>query len=224
MESFKEFKDTFSYGKRNNLNFKFLSHLTEDEAAEFIEGLLYNLGEYFNDGDEGKIIQHIVDGQIKAYSKTAKFTYDEGPFNKLEKKLKDLKIGLVTSSGHFVKGDDPEPFGIKNMTQEEAINNIQEFLKNKPTLSKIPKDTNLDDLNVRHGGYDVRGAKANHNTVIPIEILRNMERDNIIKELGYEVYSFVGACAQKPLIKEIKKSWIKILKEQNLDAVILVPV
>src|SRR6056297_2387096 len=174
MESFKEFKDTFSYGKRNNLNFKFLANLSENEAADFIEKLLYNLGEYFNDGDEGKIMKHIVDGQIKAYSKNAKYTHDEGPFTNFKKELKDSKIGLITSSGHFVVGNDPEPFGMKNMTQEEAINNIQEFLKKKPELSIIPKDTKLEDLNVRHGGYDISGAKTNHNTVIPIEILKDL--------------------------------------------------
>ncbi|MDW7662042.1 MAG: glycine/sarcosine/betaine reductase selenoprotein B family protein [Bacillota bacterium] len=224
MESFKEFKDTFSYGKRNNLNFKFLSHLSEEEAADFIEGLLYKLGKYFNDGDEGKIIQHVVDGQIKAYSKDAKFTYDEGPFTKFEKELKDSKIGLITSSGHFVKGDDPEPFGMKNMTQEEAINNIRESIREKPSLSIIPKDTNLEDLKVRHGGYDISGAETNHNTVIPIEILKELEKNEVIKELGNKIFSFVGACAQKPLIKEIKNSWMEIIKMQNFDAVILVPV
>ncbi|MDW7667962.1 MAG: glycine/sarcosine/betaine reductase selenoprotein B family protein [Bacillota bacterium] len=224
MESFKEFKDTFSYGKRNNLNFKFLSHLTEEEAADFIEGLLYNLGEYFNDGDKSKIIQHVVDGQIKAYSKTAKFTYDEGPFTKFEKELRDSKIGLITSSGHFVEGDDPKPFGTENMNQKEAIERIQEFVREKPSLSVIPKDTKSDDLKVRHGGYDISGAETNHNTVIPIEILRDLETNNVIKELANEIFSFVGACAQKPLIKEIKNSWIEIFKKQNLDAIILVPV
>ncbi len=224
MESFKEFKDTFSYGKRNNLNFKFLSHLSEEEAADFIEKLLYNLGEYFNDGDEDKIIQHIVDGQIKAYSKTAKFTYHEGPFTKFKKELKDSKIGLITSSGHFVEGDDPEPFGTENMSQNEAIERIQEFIREKPSLSIIPKDTKLDDLKVRHGGYDISGAQNNHNTVIPIEILKDLEKNKEIKEFGNEIFSFVGACAQKPLIKEIKNSWMEVIKKQNLDAVLLVPV
>lgn len=224
MESFKEFKDTFSYGKRNNLNFKFLSHLSEEEAANFIEKLLFNIGEYFNDGDECKIIQHVVDGQIKAYSKPAKFIYSEGAFEKFEKELKDSKIGLVTSSGHFVEGDDPEPFGRKNMSQKEAVERIQEFIKEKPSLSIIPKNTNLDDLKVRHGGYDISGAETNHNAVIPIDILKDLEKKQVIKELGDEVYSFVGACAQKPLIKEVKNSWMETIKKQDLDAVILVPV
>jgi len=224
MESFKDFKDTFSYGKRNNLNFKFLAHLSEKEAADFIEKLFYNLGEYFNDGEEGKIIQHIVDGQIKAYSKKSKFTYDEGPFAKFEKELKNSRIGLITSSGHFVAGDDPEPFGTENMNQNEAIERIQEFIREEPSLSVIPKDTKLEELRVRHGGYDISGAETNHNTVIPIEILMDLERKREIKEVGNEIFSFVGACAQKPLIKEIKNSWIEIIKKQNLDAVLLVPV
>ncbi|MGO1469365.1 MULTISPECIES: hypothetical protein [Bacillota] len=41
------------------------------------------------------------------------------------------------------------------MTQQEAINRIGEFIKEKPTLSFIPKDTPVDKLYVRHGGYDI---------------------------------------------------------------------
>ncbi|MGO1469366.1 MULTISPECIES: hypothetical protein [Bacillota] len=40
METFNDFKNSFSYGKRNNLNFKFMSKMTDDEAANFIEELL----------------------------------------------------------------------------------------------------------------------------------------------------------------------------------------
>lgn len=34
MESFEEFKDSFSYGSRNDLTFKFLKRLPPDDAAE----------------------------------------------------------------------------------------------------------------------------------------------------------------------------------------------
>ena len=35
-ESFDEFKGSFSYGSRTDLNFKFLAGLSEEDAARFI--------------------------------------------------------------------------------------------------------------------------------------------------------------------------------------------
>lgn len=61
----------------------------------------------------------------------------------------------MTSSGHFLV--DPEPFGIKNMNQEEAEKHIHKFLKEAPQLSIIPSHVDISALKVRHGGYDVRG-------------------------------------------------------------------
>ncbi|MCZ6519271.1 MAG: hypothetical protein O6853_05675 [Actinobacteria bacterium] len=34
-ESFEEFKDSFAYGSRNDLSFKFLRGISSDEAGEF---------------------------------------------------------------------------------------------------------------------------------------------------------------------------------------------
>jgi len=55
--------------------------------------------------------------------------------------VSDARVALVTSSGHSVAGDDSEPFGVKNMTQEESIPRIAHFLRSKPQLSVIPADT-----------------------------------------------------------------------------------
>ena len=67
-ESFKDFKDSFSYGKRNDLNFKFLSHLSEEQAADFLEGLLKKIGTSLNDGGWDRIIDHLIDGQSLGYA------------------------------------------------------------------------------------------------------------------------------------------------------------
>ncbi|HBH12802.1 MAG TPA: hypothetical protein DDX29_06790 [Clostridiales bacterium] len=196
METFNEFKNAFSYGKRNNLNFKFLSHMTDEQAADFIEGLMERTGMMLNDGNMDKIVEHIIEGQTKAYAGPAKFVFEEGPFEPFAKTLSQSKIGLVTSTGHFVDGDDPAPFGVPNMTQEEAVNRMGEFVREKPALSKIPKDTPINHLRVRHGGYDISGVLTDHGTAFPLEILNMLEKQGRIGELSQLVYSFVGACAQ----------------------------
>ncbi len=223
-ESFEDFKNSFSYGSRNDLNFKFLNALSDSEASRFFRELLWKLGDSLNDGEWSRLISHVVQWQVKGYSQPGKFTYQGGPFVSSPKPLSDSKVALITSSGHFVEGDDPKPFGIPNMTQEEAIRRISDFLKEEPTLSIIPKDTAQENLQVRHGGYDVRGPQTDHNVAFPLERLKELEQRGTIGELSPQAYSFVGACAQTRLLKHTGPQWVSMLKEQAIDTVLLVPV
>ena len=109
------------------------------------------------------------------------------------------------------------------MTQLEAINRIEEFMREKPTLSFIPKDTPVNKLNVRHGGYDISGAQIDPGVVFPIDELRVLERQGVIGQLAKTIYSFAGVCSQGKLKKEINSEWIDHIKEQGLDGIILVP-
>jgi hypothetical protein len=83
----------------------------------------------------------------------------------------------LSSSGHFVEGDDPKPFGMENMSQKEAEDRIIDFLKEEPLLSEIPIQTPENKLRVRHGGYDIHGAKTDPNVNFPITRLRELEDD-----------------------------------------------
>ena len=223
-ESFQDFKNSFSYGSRTDLNFKFLKILSDEDAAEFLQDLLWKLGDAINDGDFDRLVTHVYEGQIRAYSGEPRWVYDKGPFTPLRKPLSKSRLALVTSSGHFVKGHDPEPFGVKNMSWEEATERIAEFLQSEPRMSNIPIDTPAERLRVRHGGYDIRGAQADPNVAFPYERLLELEWDGVIGELMPVAYSFVGACAQVRLLKSTGPDWVRMLQEQRVDAVLLVPV
>jgi D-proline reductase (dithiol) PrdB len=224
-ESFEEFKNSFSYGSRTDLNFKFLRSLSNEEAARFFQELLRKLGDSLDDGKFDRIVEHICEWQASGYGGRVRgWTYDEGPFTALRKPISESRLALLTSSGHFVEGDDPQPFGVQNMTQGEAMERIGEFLKTEPTLSSIPKDTPQEKLRMRHGGYDIRGSWADRNVVFPLERLRELEGEGIIGELSPEAYSFVGACSQQRLLKRVGPQWVKLLQQQRIDAVLLVPV
>ena len=222
-ETFEQFRKSFSYGSRNDLSFKFLANLADSDAAKFIQGLLQKLGDAYDNGDLGRIWEHVVEGQVQGYSSKVEWTYPEGPFQPLKRPLSQCRLVLLTSSGHFVEGDDPQPLGVKNMTQEEAVQRVKEFLKEEPKLSAIPIDTPRERLRVRHGGYDIRGALRDPNVVFPLERLREMEKEGRIGELAPQAYSFVGACAQLRLLKEAGPQWVALLKQQSVDAAILVP-
>ncbi|MBI5714916.1 MAG: hypothetical protein HZC38_16070 [Chloroflexi bacterium] len=223
-ESFEEFKNSFSYGSRSDMNFKFLKNLSDEDASGFFRDLLWKLGEAIDDGDFERVAEHIFQTQALAYAGPSRFIYETGPFTPLTKPLSELRLALFTSSGHFVEGDDPKPFGVENLTQQEAEARINDFLKEEPQLSVIPMDTSEDKLRVRHGGYDVRGARADPNVNFPITRLKELQREGHLSQLHSLAYSFVGACAQLRLLNHTGPDWARLLKEQQIEAVLLVPV
>jgi hypothetical protein len=130
----------------------------------------------------------------------------------------------LTSSGHFLAGDDPNPLGVENMTQTEAELRISEFLRAVPQLSEIPIDTPEDSLRVRHGGYDISGALKDPNVNFPITRLREIQNDGMIGDLFPIAFSFVGACSQLQLMKRSGPEWVQKFKSLSIDGMILVPV
>jgi D-proline reductase (dithiol) PrdB len=223
-ETFSQFKNSFAYGSRSDLNFKFLKNLSDEDAATFLQGLLYQLSDAFDKDDFEALYDHVRTCQARAYAGPSRWTYDEGPFTPLVKPLSKARLALLTSSGHFVEGNDPSPFGIENMTQAEATARIDDFLKEEPVLSAIPSDTPAERLCVRHGGYDIRSAERDPNVAFPLTHLRNLVQEGVIGELAPHAYSFVGACAQTPLIKRTGPRWVEMLRSHAVDGVVLVPV
>ena len=224
-ESIEDFKKSFSYGSRTDLNFKFLAMLSDDQTAKFFQDLLWKLGDAFDDGNFARIVEHVCEWQKRAYfSANKKFTYDDGPFTPLQKSASDSSLVLITSTGHFVEGKDPEPLGTKNMTQQEAIEKIMDFIKEAPQLSTLPVDTPEDKLRVRHGGYDIHGVQADPNVAFPLRRLLELEHEGAVGRLIRHAYSFVGACSQKRLLKQTGPKWIEIFRQQPIDDALLVPV
>lgn len=224
IETLEDFKNSFNYGSRSDLNFKFLRKYSNEEAGNFFQELLWKLGDFLDDGDSSRIIDFIFESQQKGYSGAGKYIYENALFTKPDIPLSQMRLALLTSSGHFVEGDDPKPFGVENMTQQEAEARIIDFIKNEPTLSEIPTKTPINKLKVRHGGYDVRGALADPNVNFPITRLNELQAEGRIGEVFPTAYSFVGACSQIRLQKYTAPKWVKMFQEQNINAVLLVPV
>jgi len=206
------------------MNFKFLEHLSDDQAANFFQELLTRLVDAYDDGDTKPVFEHIRQGQILSYAQEARAAFDSGPFCIMNTPLSETRLMLLTSSGHFAQGDDPMPLGVTNMTQAQAEKQIMSFLKEAPTLSAIPVDIPMDQLRVRHGGYDVRGAKRDPGVSLPLQQLRALSRDNVLAELADPVYSFVGACSQTRLLKTVGPDWVQRFQGIGVDAALLVPV
>ena len=223
-ESFEAFIKSFFYGKRSDLSFKFISELTPENASIFIQGLFKDLMDSLDDDDLERVRQRLLKGQVEGYKEQKNFEYDDGPFHPLQKPLSSIKLTLLTSSGHFLKGRDPKPLGVENMTQEEAERRIFDSLKEAPQLSEIPFDSKSEDLVVRHGGYDIRAALKDPNVSFPYQRMVNLKDQGVFADLTVNAYSFVGACSQKRLLKKTLPDWVDKFVNLGVDAAVLVPV
>lgn len=229
-ESIEELRQSFFYGSRSNLNFKFLKDLSDDEFGRFLEDLLGAVSGSMDTGRAAEIVDVAYRWQVEAYrghlGDPARFPHrhEDTPWATMAKPTGESRVALLTSSGHFVEGDDPKPLGVDGMTQAEAEARITETIKEPPALSAIPSDTSFDRIRVRHGGYPVAAAQADPQVVLPLRIMEQLQTDGVIGEFHHTSYSFVGAAAQGPIKKRIGPEWAERLREEGVDAVLLVPI
>ena len=229
-ETIEELRRSFFYGSRSNLDVKFLKDLSDGEFGDFLEELLAAASATIAHGDPGGVVDALQRWQVQAYrghlGDPADFPHrhDDTPLASLDRPLSEARIGLVTSSGHFVDGDDPEPLGVVDMTQAEAEERIGEFLREAPSLSAIPVDTPAERLRVRHGGYPVAAAPRDHQVALPLGHLRTLAEEGEIGQVAETAYSFVGATSQVRLRRDVAPAWAERLRDDAVDAVLLVPV
>ena len=224
-ETVTELKNSFFYGSRNNLFFKYLGgkNISENEFTNFLENLLNVIVDDIDKDEFGELKQLIFNSQIKGYlpkTNNDKYTYEDTPWTEFKKSLKESRLSLISAGGVFCTDNDPiEP---KGMTQEDAINKISEFLKSPPTLAEIPNNISTKKISIRHPGYDIRAAEQDPNVVFPYEILKNLHKENVFGSYTDNFYSFVGASQQSAIIKTHAPKWAEMLKSHNVDAVLLV--
>ena len=218
-ETLAGFKASFWYGSRNDLHFKFLAKLSDEDAGEFFRQLLETLGDTFDTAEYDRIRRLVWEWQVRAYEdhEAVNFRYPDGPFAPAPS-LSDATVALMSAGGVYVEGEDPTG----GETQEQAVARIGEYLRESPTLVSIPRDVSPRDLRVRHPGYDVRGAERDINCVFPIRALNELARDGVIGEINRRHYSFVGAASQLRLRNEIAPSWGEKLRADGVDVCLLV--
>lgn len=226
-ETFKEYIDSLSYSSRTDLLFKFMKNSTEEAAENLVQAMLREIGEVIDTGDLSSLFKLIYDAQLAAYSppdEDPHWKYDDAPFVPLPKPLSEMKVGLLTSSGHFVEGEPHAPPELSNYTQEEGTQHIGEYGRAKPFLSAVPIDVPQEKLGVHQPGYDIRAAQKDRNTVMPIDRMKEMAAEGVIGEFAPIAYSFIGLTSQMRLTKEDAPQWAERVKDEGWEAAVLVPV
>ncbi len=124
------------------------------------------------------------------------------------KDLKDITVALVTSGGIVPKGN-PD-----HIAASSARNYGEYDLEGVTDLTDAAYET-------AHGGYDQTYANQDPDRVLPVDVLRDMEKEGVIGKLHRFFYSTVGNGTAVGNAKKWGGEIGRKLRDANVQAVIL---
>ena len=127
---------------------------------------------------------------------------------KYEEDLSKAKIALVTSGGIVPKGN---PDHIESSSASKF---------GKYSLEGFEK-LSSSDHQTAHGGYDPVYANDDPNRVLPVDVMREFEKEGVIGELHKYYYATVGNGTSVANAKKYASTFAKELVADGVDAVIL---
>ena len=130
----------------------------------------------------------------------------------MRKPLKECRLALITSSGLVAGNQTPFDKSIRG---------------GDCSFREITSDIETDDLIDTHRShiFDHSGIQQDPNLAFPINRMRECEQKGRIGSLNHRQLSFMGSItARERLIKESIPAALKLLVEDRVDVVLLIPV
>lgn len=122
----------------------------------------------------------------------------------LTKPLNQCKVGFATAGGIHMKSQTPYNTAGDN------------------TFREIPIDTPSSELMVTHGGFDNSDINKDVNAMLPIDRLRELEKDGFIGSLSPVLIGFMGGGGNVDKFRNDTGPKIAaIFKKYNVDIVLL---
>ena len=134
--------------------------------------------------------------------------FDRVEPNPAVKDFKSITVALVTSGGIVPKGN-PDHIESSSASKygEYDITGVND-------LTEATYET-------AHGGYDPVYANADADRVLPVDVMRDFEREGIIGKLHNKFYTTVGNGTSTKNSKQFAAEYAQKLKNDNVQAVIL---
>lgn len=134
--------------------------------------------------------------------------FDNVPPNPAVKDMAKAKVALVTSGGIVPKGN---PDHIESSSASKY---------GKYDIDGV-MDLTAETYETAHGGYDPVYANENADRVLPVDVLRDLEKEGVIGELHRYFYTTVGNGTSVANSKKFAAEFAKELVADGVDAVIL---
>jgi D-proline reductase (dithiol) PrdB len=121
--------------------------------------------------------------------------------------MSECRLGLAASGGVYVAGQ------------------VAFHYKDDTSLREIPADAKTSDPRATHFAYDLSDARRDPNVIFPIDTLRGLAREGIVGSLAGSFQSFMGGIySTRRVLAELAPQLLTRLREEEVDAVLLVPV
>lgn len=134
--------------------------------------------------------------------------FDRVEPNPAVKDLARAKIAIVTSGGIVPKGNPDH-------IESSSASRYGEY-----DITGV-NDLTEETYETAHGGYDPIYANEDSDRVIPVDVLRDMEREGVIGELHHLFYTTTGNGTAVASSKAFAAEFSQKLKADGVDAVIL---
>lgn len=130
-------------------------------------------------------------------------------FARLCRPLREARVGLLTSAGAYVEGD--EPFDVDDPHGD-------------PSFRVIPGDVDLARIRFAHSHYDTSRAEADPNVVLPLVPLRALAADGVIGEVSATHIGMMGFNPHASRVaEESAPRVVERFAEAGADVVLLSP-
>lgn len=134
--------------------------------------------------------------------------FDRVPPQPAVKDISKAVVALVTSGGVVPKGN-PDHIEASNASKYGEYS-----IAGMAALSSADSET-------AHGGYDPTYCNDNPNRVLPVDVLRDMEKEGKIGKLHDKYYTTVGNGTAVKSSKKFASEFVQKLKNDGVQAVIL---
>lgn len=134
------------------------------------------------------------------------------PWTPFKIPIRSARLAIITTAGVHLCADLPY------QTQDEE--------RGDPSYRVIPTETPPEALCVKHHLALVGpGIDGDTNHLLPLHVARQLQQEGVIGALAPEHYSFMGYTPYTPpLLEHTAPEVAQCLREQQVDAVLLIPV
>jgi len=134
--------------------------------------------------------------------------FDRVEPNAAVKDFKAATVAIVTSGGIVPKGNP-------DRIESSSASKFGEY-----DITGV-EDLTAETYETAHGGYDPVYANADADRVLPVDVMREFEREGVIKKLYNKFYTTVGNGTSTKSSKQFAADFAQRLKNDNVQAVIL---